>query len=186
MKKGKCPKIEKILAIVNPALEDAFYEYKKTLDVPRIRLYPKSKQLYHGTNYDCTMLHRYQTPCTSEECGICSISTTGFQRDRIRDRWQRFGPGFYFAPNSSKSHDYSSKPDNGKYMAMFVCQVATGKEYTLRKNKSDLKELPEGRHSVRGRSKSLIRSSDLNYDETAVYNPDAVCPRYVLLYTTEY
>lgn len=132
LKKGVCPKVEKILAIVNLALEDAFYEYESTLNLPRIRLYPKSKQLYHGTNFNY-MLHRYQMSCTSGQCGICGISVTGFQFNCIRDRWQRYGQGFYFAPNSSKSHDYCSKPDNGKYMAMLVCQVATGKEYTLRK-----------------------------------------------------
>ena len=182
LKKGECPKIEKILAIVNPALEDAFYEYKSTLNLPRIRLYPKSKQLYHGTNFTC-MLHRFQIPCTSGQCGICGISVTGFQFKCIRDdRWQRYGQGFYFAPNSSKSHDYCSKPDNGKYMAMLFCQVATGKEYTLRKNDQHLTEPPKGGHSVHGKSKSWLFSSTLNYDEIVVFNPDAICPRYVLLY----
>ena len=75
-----------------------------------------------------------------------------------------------------------SKPNNGKYMAMLVCQVATGKEYTLRKNMTDLKGLPKGCHSVHGKSKSWLHSSTLNYDEIVVYNPDAICPRYVLLY----
>ena len=176
-KKGKCPSVEKVLAIVNPALEDAFCEYKKTLP----RWHSKSKQCFHGTKLKC-MLNRFQTQCTGDQCGICGISRQGFQQECIRDRFQRYGQGFYFAPNSSKSHDYCSKPDNGKYMAMLICQIAPGKEHNLRKNMTDLKEPPKGYHSVHGRRKSLLFSSDLNYDEIVVFSGDAACPRYVLLY----
>ena len=132
------------------------------------------------------MLDRYQTPCTHDGCGICGISTTEFQHSHIRtDAWQRYGQGFYFAPNSSKARDYCSKPENGKYKAMLVCQVATGKAYALRKNKKELKEPPEGYHSVHGKRKSFLSSSTLNYDERVVYTPDASCPRYVLLFVDQ-
>jgi hypothetical protein len=177
--KGKCPEIEIVLAIVNPALEDEFYEYKK--GIPSRFGHSKSKRYYHGTNLECK-LDCYQTPCTNE-CGICGISTAGFQHSHIQtQRWQRYGHGFYFAPNSSKSRDYCSKPENGKYKAMLVCQVATGKEYTIRKDKKDFKEPPKGYHSVHGKSKSRFFDSTLNYDESVVFKSDAVCPRYVLLF----
>ena len=68
-------------------------------------------------------------------------------------------------------------------MAMLVCQVATGKEHTLRKNMIDLKEPPKGCHSVHGKSKSLLFKSVLNYDEIVIFNPNGACPRYVLLYS---
>lgn len=175
--KGPCPLIVKVLAIVNPALEDSLKEYKKSLS----SWHSKTKKYFHGTGFKCR-LDLYQTPCKRGDCGICGVSREGFQHVHVRERWQRYGRGFYFAPNSSKSNDYCSKPDDAKLMAMLLCQVAPGKEHTSRKNMSDLKKPPKGCDSVHGKSKSLLFKSVLNYDEIVVFNGDAVCPRYVLLY----
>ena len=178
-KKGPCPTLKKVFAIINPALEDSFMLYKKSLS----RWHSKTKNYFHGTGFVCD-LERYQTPCSrSEGCGVCGISREGFQKDFIRNRWQRYGQAFYFAPNSSKSHDYCSKPKNAKCLGMLLCQVAPGKKYTSRMNMSGLAEAPRGYDSIHGKKKSFLHNSVLNYDEVVVFDSDAVCPRYVLLYS---
>ena len=178
-KKGPCPHIEKVLAVVNPALEDSLKDYKKTLPF----WHSKTKNYFHGTKFKC-QLDLYQTPCNGHRstCGICGISTDGFQHKFIRERWQRYGQGFYFAPNSSKSNDYCSNPADVEWKAMFLCQVAPGKKHFTRKNLTDLEGPPKGYNSVYGKSKTFLLNSVLNYDELAVFTSAAACPRYVLLY----
>ena len=179
-KKGPCPTLKTVFAIINPALEDNLMNYKKSLS----KWHAKTKDYFHGTGFVCD-LERYQTPCSrSEGCGVCGISREGFQKECIhQDGWQRYGEGFYFAPNSSKSHAYCSKPESANCFSMLLCQVAPGKNFTSRTNMSDLEEPPRGYDSVYGKKKSFLHSSVLNYDEVVVFNGDAVCPRYVLLYS---
>ena len=178
--KGACPNVRKVLAIVNPSLECAYQEYEKSLP-SKMFWQSKSRKCFHGTNYKCA-LELYLTPCQNSACGICGISTTGFQKHCIRARFQRYGNGFYFAPNSSKSHDYCSKPDAARCNAMLLCQVAIGKSYTTRTNMRELEGPPKNHHSVHGKRKSILSKSELNYDEIVVYSSAAICPRYVLLY----
>ena len=63
-KKGKCPSVVKVLAIVNPALEDTFEKYKESLSLPWWHL--KAKKYFHGTSFKCS-LDQYQTPCQDSE-----------------------------------------------------------------------------------------------------------------------
>lgn len=178
-KKGSCPQVLSVLAVVNPAVEDALNAYRRTLP----RRHSGTEMYFHGTSLDCT-LDQYQTLCTGSKCGVCGISRRGFLLEQINGgRFQRFGQGFYLAPNSSKSHSYCSKPRFVNYTAMLLCEVAPGKKHTLRRNTTSLQGPPHGCHSVYGKSKFLFLKGDLNYDEIVIFNPAAICPRYVLLYS---
>ena len=133
---------------------------------------------YHGTKLTCDLTQSSSSaPCNDEECGICGISTSGLDRRCIRKNinFQRFGHGFYLAPNSSKCHDYTQGA-NG-YRAMLLCNVCPGKKYPLKTNNVDLKGPPPGYDCVYGQV-----GGRLNYPEIVVYNPDAVVARYIIVY----
>lgn len=178
-KKGRRPTVFTVLAIVNPAIERAFDAYKNSLP----SLYVCSEMYFHGTRLSCH-IDECQTPCSSDECSVCSIAKCGFRQRCIRrDGFQRFGHGFYLAPNSSKSHDYSSKSGSYlNYTAMLLCEVAPGNKYFLRRSLTSLRGPPQGYHSVYGKSKFLFIKGDLNYDEIVIFESEAICPRYVLLF----
>ena len=119
---------------------------------------------------------------------ICKrIAKQGFHKTYIRrHRYQRFGQGFYLAPNSSKSSDYCSVSGSGdttNYTAMLLCEVAPGKKHFLRHSLTTLQGPPPGCHSVYGKSKFLFFNGDLNYDEIVIFESRAICPRYVLLFS---
>lgn len=179
-KKGICPTVFSILGIINPAVEDTLSAYRQTLP----RGHSSTEMYFHGTHLDCKLfLDEFHTLCTGHSCGICSISRSGFLPEEIRrDRFQRFGHAFYLAPNSSKSNDYCTKQCNVRYTAMLLCEVAPGKKHILRTNMTSLREPPNGYNSVYGKSKFLFFAGDLNYDEIVIFKPEAICPRYVLLY----
>ena len=129
---------------------------------------------YHGTKLTCDLS---KVPCNDEECGICGISSSGLDRRCIQKNinFQRFGHGFYLAPNSSKCHDYTQGCHG--YRAMLLCHVSPGVKYPLKTDKEKLAGPPPGFDSIDGQ---VGRS--LNYAEIVVYNPDAVVPRYIIVY----
>ena len=180
--KGQCPPIRTILQIVNPALSLKFEAYLKNLPWR----YRNIEQYFHGTKLNCD-IYKYMEICTYQ-CGVCGIARKGFDPQQIRrNRFQRFGPGFYLAPNSSKCHDYplGSDASPGGYKSMLLCKVAPGKKYSLRHNEISLNGPPKGCHSVYGKSKTsgvFQKSGDLNYDEIVVYDSDAICPLYIFIY----
>lgn len=82
---------------------------------------------------------------------------------------------FILAPNSSKCHVYM-RGVNG-YRAMFLWDVCPGIKYPLNRTDQRLRGPPLGYDSVYG-----LVGGDLNYEEIVLYNPDAVTPRYIIVY----
>ena len=183
-KKGQLPKISHILEIVNPKLEHRLDKYVSNLSWP----YNGVEQYYHGTQIKCEMLEYYEA-CSLSSCGVCGISREGFDPGRISNRsWQRFGKGFYFAFNSSKSYDYprathdSSSAGSSKYRCMLVCDIAPGCKHKLYRNDPSIERPPPGYNSVYGKSTWMWiwKSPDLNYDELVVFDAEAIRPHYIL------
>ena len=182
--KGRQPEIISILKIVNPFLDKRLNQYLESLP----QGYRKKKRYYHGTHIKCD-ISEYLQPCPDSDCAVCSITRQGFDSNRINpDRWQRFGKGFYLAPNSSKSYEYP-RPHKRKmtklpYRVLLVCDVARGRRYTLHENEPYLQGPPSGYHSVYGQAKWLFNikhSPDLNYDELVVFNEAAISPSFIIL-----
>ena len=121
--------------------------------------------------------------CSDTDCGICSICQCGLDKRCIRKnvKFQRFGNGFYFAPNSSKCHDYTQGNPRHQLRAMLLFDVAPGKKYRMQANSQNLTAPPNGYDSVHGVG-APGSSSVLNYDELVVYNPDSSLPRYIIVY----
>ncbi len=94
------------------------------------------------------------------------------------DHFQRFGSGFYLAPNSSKCHDYTEK-NTRNYRAMLLCNVLPGRKHSLKSNSRNRTGPPPGYDSVYGQ---VGTGAALNYPEIVVYNPHAVMPKYIIVY----
>ena len=167
-KKGECPKVDFVFVISNFTLLSRWTAYRLKLSDQTVEEY------YHGTKLSCNLT---KAPCADSECGICGISRTGLDRRCIRKniKFQRFGHGFYLAPNSSKCHDYTQGAHG--YRAMLLCDVCPGRKYNLRSNNKNLRKPPSGYDSVFGET-----GGHLNYAEIVVYNPDAVVPRFIIVY----
>lgn len=168
--KGSCPRVSFVFSITNPTLEKKWRAYGRTLR-------SKGKEEYfHGTTLACDITAT-RTLCSDGNCGICGISCEGLDPQYIRKNidFQRFGHGFYLAPNSSKCHDYTQGA-NG-YRAMLLCDVFPGKKYPLEKKVQTLNRPPSGYNSISG-----MVGDELHYPEIVVYDPRAVMPRYIIVY----
>ena len=168
--KGTCGELQKVLIIRNSKLQKQFNDYLSSCSDKTVHTY------YHGTSLKCPIYDNICV-CSTDTCGVCGIIQNGFLKRFISTNisYQRFGNAFYFAINSSKSHDYTQ--GHGKYRAMLLCKVAVGRRYFTKSNHCDLQTAPSGYDSVHGK-----HGGTLNYDETVVYNPEAILPIRVLLY----
>jgi hypothetical protein len=121
-------------------------------------------------------------------CGsgaIESIAEKGFLKSfQNTAAWQRFGPGFYFALQASKSHEYpvsemQSVPPGRHRRTMILCKVARGKECKTTVNMDQLPGAPEGYDSVHG---VATPDGPLNFDELVVYAERAILPYAIVTY----
>lgn len=175
--KGPSPAVEAIMQIVNPALAQRLEDYRKTLP----QRYQRIESYYHGTKLNCKCTVHYFLPCKDPKCGACGILQDGFVKQCIStSRFQRYGPGFYLACNSSKANDYVGGCST--YRAILLCDVAPGRKNEVRENACNVTGPPEGYHSVYGKKKTWFRSGVLNYDEIVLYDSNALCPRYIFFY----
>ena len=170
--KGTCLGVTIVFIITNTPLEKRYDAYRQKLSNQT------REEHYHGTKLKCNIT-RDKRACSDSDCGVCGISSMGLDRRCIQKNinFQRFGHGFYLAPNSSKCHDYTQGAHN--FRAMLLCEVAPGNKYSLKQNDPKLKGPPKGYDSVYGTAGS---ASVLNYDEIVVYNPDCILPRYIIVY----
>ena len=169
--KGPCPSIECIYVVKNDMLEQKWITYGTTVKEEGVEEY------FHGTKLACDITKSGKI-CNQGECGACGISNEGLDTTCIsRESFQRFGAGFYLAPNSSKCHDYCRTSNGYIHKAMLLCQVHPGRKYQLQTNRRHLSGPPAGFDSVFGQV-----GEKLNYPELVVYKSEAVLPRYIIVY----
>lgn len=168
--KGKCPQVDFIFSVSNSKLKQRWKTYQGTLSSNT------TEEYFHGTKLECNIATTHSL-CTNQDCGVCGIVNIGFDRRCIRRniQFQRFGHGFYLAPNSSKCHDYTQ--GKGGFRAMLLFQVCPGKKYQLQRDNETLTAPPQGYNSVHGK-----QGISLNYDELVIYNPDGALPQYIIVY----
>lgn len=120
--KGPCPPICYIFSKVNTNLSQTWHKYKESLHAQ----HQDVKTYIHGTTLECNITVQ-QTLCNKTKCGVCGIANIGFDRRCISNNidFQRFGHGFYIAPNSSKCHDYTQGKHG--FRAMILFDVCPGK-----------------------------------------------------------
>ena len=174
-KKGTAPKISFIYSITNVFLQQKWESYKQEL---RRKGHDQvCEEYYHGTEIACDIVNSKQL-CSAGNCGVCGIASAGMDQNHIRkDSFQRFGHGFYLAPDSSKCHAYSTNTNGHKYRAMLLCNVLPGEKHLLSKGIQRLARPPQGCDSVYG-----VVGPELNYPELVVYNSHAVLPTHIIGY----
>ena len=181
-RKGSCPAVELglLLRIVHPSVSKRLERYVRKLPSG----HRKIEQYYHGTRLNCS-IEKYLETCQNSDCRTCGITRNSFDASKIdRLAFQRLGPGFYLAPNSSKAHDYTVHSATG-FCGMILCDVAPGKKHVTRYGDQTLCRPPDGYHSVYGKHKLMGKFGVLNYDEIVIFTADAICPRYVFVYKCE-
>jgi len=67
--------------------------------------------------------------------------------------------------------------ESSNYRVLLVSRVVVGNPYKRRQNATNMIEPPCGHHSVVGEP-----GIDLNYEETFVYNDDAIRPAFLIVY----
>ena len=60
---------------------------------------------------------------------------------------------------------------------MLLCDVCPGNKYTLQRDNQQLTSPPQGYDSVHGQT-----GGSLNYEEIVLYQPDAILPKYIIVY----
>ena len=169
-KRGIPPTVSFVFVVNNRDLSYKYNAYKRRIGSQ------EDEQYFHGSRLICDITTT-ESLCRNTHCGICNISSIGMDRQHIQKNidFQRFGPGFYLAPHSSKCHDYTLGAYT--YRAMFLCDVCPGKKYELRNTDQKLRRPPPGYNSIFGQV-----GQDLNFPEIVLHNPDAILPRYIIIY----
>ncbi|KAF5326715.1 hypothetical protein D9619_004279 [Psilocybe cf. subviscida] len=138
--------------------------------------------LFHGTNRYCRLAEdagRLRL-CLLSKCHLCNIIRNSFDVGKCgkKHKFRRFGKGIYTSACSSKSDDYTLNGDEGSNLrVLLVTRVVVGNPHRLQENATSLLEPPTGYHSVIGEP-----GIDLNYEETVVYDNDAIRPAFLVVY----
>jgi hypothetical protein len=164
-------RLTEVREIFTPTLLARYDEYKQSLPTVAGIENGNEQLLFHG--------------CASAV--IDSIAEKGLLRayqTTATGSWQRFGPGFYFALQASKSHEYpiadmQGLPPGVHSRKMILCKVAKGNVLKTSVNMDQLPGAPQGYHSVHGVAQP---GGPLNYDELVVYDEAAILPFAVVTY----
>ncbi len=99
-----------------------------------------------------------------------------------------YGAGSYFAINSCKSHQYSSR-GNSSNLVMLVCRVAMGSPYCTAKSHTNERRPPENPathdrpfDSIFARS-GIANGGQQHHNEYVVFDRHQVYPEYIVRYT---
>ena len=172
--KGKF-QVKFIFKIDDPNLKKAWEEYKQALSKKEV------VQVYHGTTCCEKITTEEGQLCQHTGCGICGIIQKGMDRlsvGKCHPEEKRFGQGFYFAPHSNKSDDYTSKNQLG-YRAMLMCDVILGNKLAVKDGDDDgISEL----YSGGGFDSIVVEPNDHNTEEVVIFSSQAVLPRYIIVY----
>jgi len=139
-----------------------------------------TRRRWHGTVRACNLGDDDENRiiCNDTECSLCGIVGSSFQivNARTRTNFGRFGEGIYTSATSSKANDYVHELTSG-YRAMLLNSVVMGRTIKLTTTDESLTKPPDGYDAVVGEP-----GGDLNYDESIVYENDAIRPLFLLIY----
>jgi len=136
---------------------------------------------FHGTARKCSLGDDSSKTalCYLRSCNLCRIIKRSFELSRAgkNTNFKRFGAGIYTTATSSKANDYSTSTAS-PWKAMLLNDIVMGNPIELEYTDTSLTEPPGHYDSVVGEP-----GGDLNYDETVVYNEDAICPSFLIIYS---
>ncbi|KAK1231541.1 hypothetical protein PQX77_005333 [Marasmius sp. AFHP31] len=137
--------------------------------------------LFHGTTRLCAL----GDSCTiSGNAGRSTNSAGDFawsfiSLPRPETQFCRFGTGIYTTSCSSKADDYfDAGGKDSQCRVALVNRVVVGKPYIRHYNATDLVKPPPDHNSVVG-----VPGAHLNYEETVVYDSNALHPAFLIAYS---
>jgi len=141
--------------------------------------------LFHGTTRSCRLVENAKNLrlCKIETCSLCKIVHHSFDVNRSGSNFafRRFGSGIYTSACSSKSDDYTTNNSwRSSLRILILNRVVVGNTLKLRTNTQNLTEPPLGYHSITGEP-----GVHLNYEETVIYDNDAIRPAFLIVYGEE-
>lgn len=169
------PELSLVLAIVNPSLEDKFTEYKQ-LHIEAEKRTKLTKNLFYGTELGCD-LHTYQVSCKQSICSMCDLALHGF-------RGHLSLGGVTLDKNPARSHEKAKVHEESLTHGLLLFDVACTNTKKMVRSRSESK-IPVKEVGVDTIKVSMKRGASFlkkSTDEVILYNADASCPRYVLLY----
>ncbi|KAF7341455.1 PARP catalytic domain-containing protein [Mycena venus] len=176
------PQVHAIFTIV--LTEDslgAFLQYRALVETSRTPRDANEQLLFHGTAQSCLLgdEKRGTQLCKIAGCLLCSVIRNSFDVSKCgkRHKFCRFGTGIYTTTSSSKADDYFKGVPESPFRIVLVNRVVVGNPLTQQSNAEEITELPFGYHSVVG-----VPGASLNYEETVVYNNNAIRPAYLIVY----
>ncbi|KAJ4461160.1 hypothetical protein PAPYR_2623 [Paratrimastix pyriformis] len=187
-----------IAKVWNRALATRYAKYLQTIPLTERR----EEFFFHGTTSACGSQWRAQKHgCgkTDGTCAVCSILHGGFVKQAIRDpgqSFQRFGAGFYFGLESTKSNDYTEPPsvagrvasqDPNLSRVILICRCVVGRIYeSSQEDPQKTRQwtrAPQGFDSVLGVPLPLnVPKPGLKWPEHIIYSEDAILPMYAVVY----
>ena len=175
--KGTCPAITAIFRVRPTGADVKFEAYRKTLR-------PGSNNIeyyFHGCKITCDLLSAGNL-CNRPDCTICLVSRSGFDISKVGTNvaFTRFGRGLYFAPESSKCHDYTLGTPAVGYRAMLYVKCAPGFKQVEFKDNQQRTSPDHGYNSLYGHA-----GGSLNFDELCLYTDSACVPDCVIIYSRD-
>ncbi|KAJ7918515.1 hypothetical protein B0H13DRAFT_1992508 [Mycena leptocephala] len=136
------------------------------------------QKLWHATRRQCKLGDTKQKLqlCAHAKCSLCQIIRTGYQK-KFSLNSGMFGTGIYSSGTSSKAAGYSENCQASKYKAILLNNVVVGRAYETNNAMKGSTAPPKGYDSVCG-----LPGTTLKYDETCVYDDDAIRPTYLIMY----
>ncbi|KAF7328250.1 ADP-ribosylation [Mycena venus] len=149
------PKVRYIFSI-NPstaASEKAHKNYEK--------LFGNTQWMWHATTRECLLGDdgRRTRLCSGANCSLCKIVKEGYKKKYARKTGMNLR--------------------SSSFNTILLNTVVVGKPFLTNQAHNGQKKPPKGYHSICGLPGS---GSALNFEETCVYDDDAVRPRYLLLF----
>ncbi|KAI6658452.1 hypothetical protein LOD99_15252 [Oopsacas minuta] len=176
LNKGACPPVTAIFRVQPRGADVMFDSYKNALTENA-----NTEYYFHGCKIKCDLL-KSNSLCNLPECTICQVSKQSFDIKKVGTnvKFTRFGKGLYFAPESSKCHDYTLGDASYGYRAMFYVKCAPGKKQIEYKDDINRVSPDAGYNSIYGKA-----GVNLNYDELCLYTDKACIPDCIIIYSRD-
>lgn len=175
------PQVLKVWKIFEPKqTSDKFAQYKLAVERSRGLEGGNTRRRWHGTIRACKLGDddNNRIMCNQTGCSLCNIVKSSFQilQAGVRTNFGRFGVGIYTSATSSKADGYVFDHQS-RYKCMLLNTVVMGRIIKLTTNDESLTQPPPGYDAVVGEP-----GGDLAYDESIVYENDAIRPLYLVIY----
>lgn len=175
--KGTCPPVTAVFKVRPDGIDAKFDAYVSSLR-------EKAREVdyyFHGCKLTCDLLNTNKL-CNLPDCTICMVSRQGFDISKVGSnvKFTRFGRGLYFAPESSKCHDYTLGVPQYGYRAMFFVKCAPGFKQLDFTGNQQRTSPDQGYNSLYGHA-----GGSLNYDELCLYTDQACVPEFIIVYTRD-